>query len=312
MPRSTRSVFPLVPTQRVAGLPFGGVTSLRRGHGSDVAGSRAYVRGDPLSTIDWRASARLSTARGRDEFLVRERYAEEAARVVVVCDFSPSMALYAEPFPWLSKPAVVSSVVELIAQSAQAARASVGYLDFAGFRERHGAPYWIPPQSRSQAEIARRQAESPPHDAPHQSMELALEFLGRFRSALSSGTFVFVISDFLSCPIPDAALLRAASRRWEVVPVVIQDPTWEQTFPLVGPLVLPLTDPESGGSLGVRLSPRRARAERAHNEARYRELREHLDGLGLPPVRLESADDAVIDRAFLDWAAARADLRRRR
>ena len=41
-----------------SGLPFGGSPSLRRGHGSDVAGSRAYVRGDPISTIDWRASAR--------------------------------------------------------------------------------------------------------------------------------------------------------------------------------------------------------------------------------------------------------------
>src|SRR5579862_2630963 len=99
MPTSRRTVFPLVPRYRVAGLPFGGTASLRRGHGSDVAGSRAYVRGDPLSTIDWRASARLSTARARDEFVVRERYAEEAPRVVVFSDLRPSMALYPEPFP---------------------------------------------------------------------------------------------------------------------------------------------------------------------------------------------------------------------
>jgi uncharacterized protein (DUF58 family) len=312
MSRPTRSVFPLVPTQRVAGLPFGGVTSLRRGHGSDVAGSRAYVRGDPLSTIDWRASARLSTARGRDEFLVRERFAEEAPRVVVVCDYSPSMALYPEPFPWLSKPAVVSSVVELIVESAEAARAAVGYLDFAGFAERQGAPYWIAPQSRSRAEITRRVAEARTHDAPSKNMELALEFLARFRSALSSGTFVFIVSDFLSSTISDAVLLRAAARRWEVVPVVVQDPTWEQTFPLVGPLVLPLLDPDGGRVIEVRLSARRARAERLANERRFRALQERLHGLGLPPVRLESTDDADIDRAFLDWAAARADLRSRR
>src|SRR5437867_7518827 len=107
MPVPNRSTFPPVPNYRLSGFPFGGSPSLRRGHGSDVAGSRAYVRGDPISTIDWRASARLSTARGRDEFVVRERYAEEAPRVVVLADRRPSMSLYGEPFPWLSKSAAV-------------------------------------------------------------------------------------------------------------------------------------------------------------------------------------------------------------
>src|SRR5438105_5279173 len=125
MPVRTRSTFPLVPRYRLSGLPFGGSPSLRRGHGTDVAGSRAYVRGDPVSTIDWRASARLSTARGRTEFVVRERYAEEAPRVVVFCDYSASMALYTPQFPWLEKPAAVRSATELIVDSAEASSAAV-------------------------------------------------------------------------------------------------------------------------------------------------------------------------------------------
>src|SRR6185312_5469067 len=101
----TRQPFPLVPRRRLAGLPFGASLSLHRGRGADVAGSRPYRRGDPLATIDWRASARLSTARGDDEFVVRERFADEAPRVVVLCDRRPSMALYPPPLPWLDKPA---------------------------------------------------------------------------------------------------------------------------------------------------------------------------------------------------------------
>src|SRR5581483_174173 len=124
-----RSHFPLVPRYRVSGLPFGGSASLRRGHGSDIAGARPYVRGDPVSTIDWRASARLSTAHGRTEFVVRERYAEEAPRVVVLCDYGPSMALYAPPFPWLSKPDAARSATRLIVESAEAVGAAVAYLD---------------------------------------------------------------------------------------------------------------------------------------------------------------------------------------
>ena len=81
-----RAVFPLVPTTRLIGLAFGAVESVRRGRGSDVAGARPYVRGDAVQGIDWKASARLSSARGSDEFVVLERHAEEAPRVVVVCD----------------------------------------------------------------------------------------------------------------------------------------------------------------------------------------------------------------------------------
>ena len=57
MPAGT---FPLIPRRRVIGLAFGGIRSVRRGSGSDVAGSRQYVPGDNLAWIDWAASARLS------------------------------------------------------------------------------------------------------------------------------------------------------------------------------------------------------------------------------------------------------------
>ncbi len=91
---ATDLTFPLVPRRRLIGLAFGAVTSVRRGTGSDVASSRPYQPGDDVDTIDWAASARLSSARGTDEFIVRERYAEEAPRVVIVADRRPAMSLY--------------------------------------------------------------------------------------------------------------------------------------------------------------------------------------------------------------------------
>ena len=45
-----------------------------------------------------------------------------------------------------------------------------------------------------------------------------------------------MLSDFLVEPERDDWLW-ALERRWEVVPVVIQDPVWEQSFPDVGGLV---------------------------------------------------------------------------
>src|SRR6266478_7694346 len=77
--------------------------SARRGAGSDVAGSRPYVPGDDVKAIDWGSSARLSSARSSDEFILRERFAEEAPRVVVICDRRPEMQLFPRGFPWLRK-----------------------------------------------------------------------------------------------------------------------------------------------------------------------------------------------------------------
>jgi uncharacterized protein (DUF58 family) len=308
-----RTVFPLVPRYRVAGLPFGGTPSLRRGHGSEVAGSRAYVRGDPISTIDWRASARLSTARARDEFVVRERYAEEAPRVVVFCDLRPSMALYERPFPWLSKPAALREATELIVRSADAANAAVAYIDLAGSGSRGGDPYWMPPGGRAVLQrIEARRAEIARYDAPDDGLTRGLQFLGRFRSELSSGTFVFVISDFLDAHLDEAAWLTAAARRWEIVPVVVQDPVWEQSFPEIGSLVVPVADPASGAVIEVRVSRREARVRREANEHRRRELLTRIAALGLDPVLIDSGDPREIDRAFLDWAERRRDLRQRR
>jgi uncharacterized protein (DUF58 family) len=292
----------------VTGLPLGGARSLRRGPGSDVAGARPYTPGDPISTIDWRASARLSTARGRDEFVVRERFAEEAPRVVVLVDARPSMELFPPPFPWLSKPAVVRSAVELIAQSAAARNAPVGYLDL-----RDGSPYWLQPGGRTVAEeIGDRLAETDRYDAPDGAIVQGFEFLARFRTELSSGTFVFVLSDFLGAPVPDAVWLTAAARRWEVVPVIVQDEIWEQSFPLVDSVVLPLVEPGTGRALDVRISRRDARDRRGANEGRFHALVANFLSLGLDPLVVATSDDDEIDQCFTDWASRRTAIRRGR
>ena len=48
--------FPLIPRDQLIGLSFGTMRSLRRGRGTDVAGSRPYVTGDDMRAIDWASS----------------------------------------------------------------------------------------------------------------------------------------------------------------------------------------------------------------------------------------------------------------
>lgn len=279
---------------------------MRRGPGTDVAGTRSYTPRDPISTIDWRATARLSTARGRDEFVVRERFAEEAPRVVVFPDGRASMELFQPPLPWLSKPAAVRSAAELIAASAFARNATVGYLDL-----RDGQPFWIAPGRRTVLdEIADRASEGGPYVAPEDAIARGFEFLARFRTDLSSGSFVFVLSDFLGSPVEDSVWLTAAARRWEVVPVIVQDATWEQSFPLVDSVIVPFAEPGSGTMLDVRVSKREARERKLSNQRRRDSLVANFRSLGLDPIVLATSDDGEVDALFTDWAAQRRVFRR--
>jgi uncharacterized protein (DUF58 family) len=301
------SVFPLVPRHRLIGLAFGAVESVRRGRGSDVAGSRLYRNGDPVQSIDWKASARLSSARGSDEFLVRERHAEEAPRVVVLVDRRPEMALYAPDSPWLCKPAAVAAAVDLIVASTRAAHGLLGYLDLAGSEEEH---FWLPPRSQADAAEVARRLDAAPFDAPADGVQRGLEQLGRLRRDLPAGSFVFVVSDFLEPPPPEA-WSRAQARRWELVPVVVQDPTWEQDFPAIASMVTPLADPAGGRLTYVRLSRAEVEARGAANRARRAALLAELEARELAPVLVDSADPEEILRGFVEWSDRRGTSRGR-
>jgi uncharacterized protein (DUF58 family) len=298
----TRRTFPLIPRRRPSGTPFGERTSSRRGRGKDVAGTRPYVPGDPIATIDWFASGRLSSARGSDEFVVRESYAEESPRVLAVVDRRPSMGLYPSGSPWLDKPAAVVAAVEAIGRSAAASRAEFGEADAAGARARMLTPGAVSPR------VVVDRIRRAPFDAPEPSLGPLLAHLLARRAELPQGTFVFVLSDFLG-PVPSVVWSRLRTARWDVVPVVLQDPTWEQSFPPVAGVLLPVADASGDESSLVRLSRAEVEARRHENEQRLEALLKGFRRFGFDPVVIGSSEPAAIDTAFLHWAERRRGRR---
>jgi hypothetical protein len=280
----------------VIGLAFGGVRSARRGIGSDVASSRPYRPGDDVSWMDWASSAKISAARGEDEFIVRERFADEAPRVVVLCDRRPSMSIRSSQLRPLDKPRALLSALELIAQSAVAARSLTGYLDYA-----EGEAFWRPPRSEHRADPGEFER---PFGAPEDCVSQGLDFLGEHRRELPTQAFVFVLSDF-AVPPDLRRWQRALEHRWELVPVVIQDPVWERTFPDAGGIVIPYADPATGRVVPVRLSVREATRRRTQNEDRWDGLVRDFRSLGIEPVAVTSHDVAGVLGAFLRWADLR-------
>lgn len=296
------ATFPLIPRRRVLGLPFGGLHSARRGLGSDFAGSRPYQPGDDVDKIDWYASARVSLARGTEEFVVREHFAEEAPRVVVLCDRRPSMALFSDDWPWLRKPEAIRSATTLIGDSATAARGLLGYFD-----EADGDPYWHPP--RSEHAFGRPELDRE-FQAPEDTIARGLRYLGEHRRDLPAGTFVFVLSDFLAPP-PRDDWLHALEQRFEIVPVVIQDPVWERSFPDVSGVVVSFAPTMDSRGLLAALTRSEARELRDAHERRWEALIADLRALDLDPVVVSSHEHRDVVQAFLVWADQRLFTRGR-
>jgi hypothetical protein len=233
---------------------------------------------------------------------VREHYADEAPRVVVLCDRRPSMSVFPEGWPWLGKPVALRHAVTLIGASATAARGLLGYFD-----EADGDAYWHPPRS---SHVFGRPELDRGFGAPEDTLRRGLRHLSELRRDLPAGTFVFVVSDFLAPPTRDE-WLDALERRFEIVPVIVQDPIWEQTFPDVSGVVVPYAAPDGAGSALVSLTAREARELKAANELRWNDLLTELRALDMDPVVVGSHESRDVVSAFLVWADQRMFTRGR-
>ena len=306
MSTTPAATFPLVPQRRFVGAGVGEHRSPRRGAGDEVAGTRAYRPGDRRTWIDWRASARLSAARGTDEFVVREFFADTAPRAAVVVDRRPRMALHGSSFPWLDKAAAMDEAVRLIGRSVAAERGDLAYV-----ADHAGRPRWVAPRApRRVLEQLERADGAMSFAAGPRSPDDCLRVLVEHAPSFPAGTFVFVLSDFVDAVAP-RTWRRLRALHWDVTPVVVQDATWEQSFPEVGAVLLPVGDVESGVVRDVWISAADARARAAANERRLADLLAGFRRLGCDPVVLGSSDPREIAHCFGRWSQRRARLRRR-
>jgi Protein of unknown function DUF58 len=295
--------FPLVPRWRPVGSAFGRLRAARRGVGSSVATTRPYRAGDDPSLIDWKLSARASSIRGEAEFIVREDFADEAPRAVVVIDRSPSMALYPEELPWLQKPLALHSIWQAVAAAATRELGIAGYLDTAA------GDGWFPPAGAAALDPVVQRHDEAGWDGEADGVELAFERLAESRRSLPPGTFVFVCSDFLQPPRPET-WLRGLGFRWDIVPVVVQDPVWEQSFPPVNGLAIPFVDPSGRRVTKIRLARKEVLERKRANEERLRELFRDFRSLDLDPVLIGDASPSAVVTALTGWAEARLATRR--
>ena len=283
--RGRAAPFPLVPQRRFAGVRFGAAAQPAPGRGGRGRRDAAVPARRPHERwIDWRASARLSAARGADEFVMREFFADQAPRVVVVCDRRPGMGLY-DAAASLARQGRRRRGGDPPARRLDARGAGRSRLR----RPRDGRPEpgWRrePLGARGSRPLAAPRLARPVRRAPPLARSCSAST--RRSSVLPAGTFVFVVSDFLAaaagpCWAPLRALLLGRDAR-------------DRPGPDLG-AALPARRAPPCSRSSTRHGPKRSRRlDRARRAQRRRRTRSGsqrpLDGfgrLGFDPVVLGS------------------------
>ena len=221
------SIFPLVRDAGCSGSRSA-PSSLRRGRGPfDIAGSRPYAPGDQSDRSTGSRRHEIRDCACQRRFVVLERYSRSRPARSSWSTAGPAWRC-GDDTPWLSKPRAVAAVVELVEASARAARGLLGYVDRASAAD--GVGFWRAPRpvsrrrgARARAHCAvrclgvvtrrrdRRPRRAPPRSARRQLRVPPLGLPSRRRRRRRG-----------------PPRCRAAGS-W--VPVVVQDPLWEQDFP---------------------------------------------------------------------------------
>lgn len=296
---SSSPLLELEPHVRIIGSLFGSAASRRRGQSDDVVSGRPYVTGDDVRRIDWATSARLSAIRGEDHFVVRESYGEEAPVVCFTVDRSSSMALYPREYPWLHKPDAVRQMAEVVARSANQYHCPLSYLDDES---------WRPPSTMTGLDQILELVDARAYDGEDDTLDSLFGLLRSVEHLLPPGTFIFCCSDFLEVPA-ERTLAMILDADWALVPVIVQDPLWEQSYPEVAAEVaLPVID-EAGRFRLLRQSRAEVRRRREAHEARLRRLEELFTGYGFPPVIISELGAEALAEALRSWNVRRRPFR---
>ncbi len=245
--------------------------SVFKGSGIAFSEVRQYMPGDDIRLIDWNVSARMNDA------YIKLFVEEREMTVLLLVDMSASGRFGSANE---EKRELAAEIAAVLAFSAIKNNDRVGLIIFTDEVER-----FVPPK-KGKKHVLRVISEilsfSP--KSPHTNLAQGLDFLGRVAHHRSVS---FLVSDFLSPQASYERALRIASRRHDVIPVVVSDPL-ESQLPNVG--LIDLYDPETGELVVFDSSGPEARAfasaardQQATREALFRRL--SLDAISVSTDR---------------------------
>ena len=271
----------------------GGYHSVFKGRGMAFSEVRPYQPGDEIRSIDWNVTARM------DAPFVKVFAEERELTALIAVDRSASQeaGIAAQ-----AKSEVAAEIAGLLVFSALENGDRAGLLLFTDRTERY-----VPPR-RGRKHGLRLITDTLAFEPKGRGTDLA-GAVRHLTRAQRKRAVVFLLSDFLvreSAWAETENALAVASRRHDLVPVVLSDPL-EDALP-AGTLsgLWPVVDSESGTTVLVDFSDRKTRDAYAKAARDMRERRDKLfRKLKLDAVRVQPGDDYVAPLAALFRARAR-------
>jgi uncharacterized protein (DUF58 family) len=251
----------------VSDLFAGQYQSVFKGRGMEFAEVRLYQPGDDVRTIDWNVTARTGEPHVK-------RFAEERELTVMIL-VDASASTYFGSVKQL-KSTLAAELAALFAYSAITNNDKVGLVIFSDRIE-----LALPPRKGTHHVLrVIREVLSIKPEGTHTDLPIALEHLEKVTKRRS---VVFVLSDFLDPHCRQA--LRLASRRHDVIAVVLDDPR-EAALPAVG--LVEVEDAETGERAIVDTGNPRVREAFARHAAAARVERSRM-------LRAADVDAIVVD-----------------
>ena len=268
---------------RVTSLQTGAYVSRFRGRGMEFDESRPYQPGDDPRNIDWRVTARSSTAYTK---LFRE---ERERPVLVIVDLRRTMHFATRGS---FKSVNASRAGALIAWAAQHRGDRLGGLIFGDTTHRE-----IKPRLGRQAalrylhEMVSHPDWGPPVDrAPAADPEMPLtQAMAALRRVARPGSLVVVLSDFVAFSRTAKSYLAGVARHSEVLAVFLSDPL-ERRLPPPGRYRL--VSDEAEMAIDTRARGARVEYEQAF-EARCEDLERFCQRYGVHLMPMSTEDDPV-------------------
>lgn len=244
-----------------------------RGRGIEFDELRAYVPGDDVRSLDWKAFARTGQP------LIRRYREDRDLTVLFVVDVSASQAAGALP---QTKGDLAAELCAVLALAAIRNKDKVGLLLFASKPERYVRPQGgVTHVLRVVREVLWAHPETRGTD-----IGAALEYLTGVQRRRAT---VFLVSDFLAQDY--SRQLRAAARRHDIIAIRVREPN-DETLPNAG--IVSLIDSESGQPVEVDSGSPALRAAYHEHVTELDDDRRHLFGaIGIDEISVSVGKDYV-------------------
>ena len=218
-----------IQTGKLVEVTFAGeYLSAFKGQGIEFAEVREYTPGDDVRSIDWNVTARSGTP------YVKKFNEERELTLMIACDVSASQRFGSfDKF----KQEAAAELAALFAFSALKNGDKVGLLLFSDQIE-----LFVPPK-KGKKHILRLIRELVAFEPRGTGTDISLALTTLSKVIKRQGILIF-ISDFLAEPESFSQPLRLAAKKFDLIPVIIED-RLERALPLVH-ACLDVKDPETG------------------------------------------------------------------